>query len=84
MTEPDDVTKAFSFLFPPVALAAGAGAWSSGNILLPDSPPDFDEARDYYLKPLKPKPNPHDIPQPSHVRPLQNPYGSGSNQIRSK
>ena len=84
MTEPDDLTKAFSFIFPPVALAAGAGAWSSSNVLLPDSPPKFSEARDYYLKPLKPKPNPNDIPQPSHVRPLRDPYASSSNQIRSK
>jgi hypothetical protein len=54
MTEPDDVTKAFSFILPPVALIAGAGAWSSGNTLIPDSPPEFTEARDYYLRPHEP------------------------------
>ena len=84
MTEPDDLTKMFSFILPPVALIAGVGAWSSGNVLLPDSPPDFTEARDYYLKPIEPKTNPSEIPQPSHVRPLRDPYASGSNQIRSK
>lgn len=50
MTEVDDVTKAFTFILPPVGLIAGAGAWSSGNVLLPDSPPVFTEARDYFLK----------------------------------
>ena len=54
MTEPDDVTKAFSFILPPVALIAGAGAWSSGNTLLPESPPEFTEARDYYLRKHEP------------------------------
>ena len=84
MTEPDDLTKAFTFLLPPVGVIAAAGAWSSGNVLLPDSPPEFTEARDYYLKPLKPKPDLKEIPQPSHIRPLNNPFASGSNQIRSK
>ena len=50
MTEVDPWTKAFTFILPPVGLIAGAGAWSSGNILLPDPPPAFTEARDYYLK----------------------------------
>lgn len=50
MTEVDDITKAFTFIFPPVGLIAGAGAWSSGNILLPETPILFTEARDYYLK----------------------------------
>ena len=50
MTEVDDVTNAFTFIFPPVGLIAGAGAWSSGNILTPEKPPVFTEARDYYLK----------------------------------
>jgi len=84
MVEPDPITKAFSFILPPVALAAGLGAWSSGNILLPDSAPVFTEARDYYLKPLKPKPNPNEIPLPSHVRPLQDPYACSSSKVRSK
>lgn len=50
MTNPDDATKALAFLFPPAALVAGAGAWSSGNTLLPDVTPEFTEARDYFLK----------------------------------
>jgi hypothetical protein len=50
MTEVDDITNAFTFIFPPVGLIAGAGAWSSGNILTPEKPPVFTEARDYYLK----------------------------------
>jgi hypothetical protein len=50
MSEVDDITKAFTFIFPPVGLIAGAGAWSSGNILLPETPILFTEARDYYLK----------------------------------
>jgi len=50
MTEVDPWTKAFTFILPPVGLIAGAGAWSSGNTLLPDSPPKYTEARDYYLK----------------------------------
>jgi hypothetical protein len=50
MNEVDDWTKAFTFILPPVGLIAGAGAWSSGNILLPDTPPEYTEARDYYLK----------------------------------
>ena len=50
MTQPDDITKAFTFILPPVGLIAGAGAWSSGNTLLPDFPPQFTEARDYFLK----------------------------------
>jgi hypothetical protein len=47
---PDDVTKAISFILPPVMIVAGAGAWSSGNVLIPDQDPLFTEARDYYLK----------------------------------
>jgi hypothetical protein len=54
MTEVDDITKAFTFIFPPVGLIAGAGAWSSGNILLPEKPILFTEARDYYLKTQNP------------------------------
>jgi hypothetical protein len=50
MSEVDNVTKAFTFIFPPVGLIAGAGAWSSGNFLIPEKPPVFTEARDYYLK----------------------------------
>ena len=50
MTQPDDLTKAFTFILPPVGLIAGAGAWSSGNTLLPDSPLLFTEARDYFLR----------------------------------
>ena len=50
MTEVDDITNAFTFIFPPVGLIAGAGAWSSGNILIPEKPPVFTEARDYYLQ----------------------------------
>jgi len=47
---PDDATKAISFILPPVMIVAGAGAWSSGNVLMPDHDPVFIEARDYYLK----------------------------------
>lgn len=47
---PDDVTKAFGFILPPVMIAAGAGAWSSGNVIFPDKDPVFTEARDYYLR----------------------------------
>ena len=47
---PDDVTKAISFILPPVMFVAGAGAWSSGNVLIPDQDPLFTEARNYYLK----------------------------------
>ena len=54
MSEVDDITKAFTFIFPPVGLIAGAGAWSSGNILLPETPILFTEARDYYLKTQNP------------------------------
>jgi len=50
MSEVDDITKAFTFIFPPVGLIAGASAWSSGNILLPETRILFTEARDYYLK----------------------------------
>lgn len=50
MTQPDDVTKALTFILPPIGLVAGAGAWSSGNTLLPDNPPQFTEARDYFLR----------------------------------
>lgn len=61
MTEVDDITKAFTFILPPVGLVAGAGAWSSGNTLLPDPPPEFTEARDYFLReqtPTEPKAKP--------------------------
>ncbi len=58
MTQADDITKAFTFILPPVGLVAGAGAWSSGNTLLPDTPPTFTEARDYFLK----QPSPGDPP----------------------
>ncbi|MCX6946380.1 MAG: hypothetical protein NTU87_00740 [Verrucomicrobia bacterium] len=54
MTEVDDITKAFTFIFPPLGLIAGAGAWSSGNILLPEDRILFTEARDYYLKTQNP------------------------------
>ncbi len=64
MTEVDDITKAFTFIFPPVGLIAGAGAWSSGNTLLPDSPPKYTEARDYYLKTQTPPEEVEGIPQP--------------------
>lgn len=84
MEKPDTITKVFTFILPPVALVSGLGAWSSGNVLIPDSPPKFSEARDYYLKPLKPKPSLDEIPQPSHVRPLSDPYATPSSQIRSK
>jgi len=50
MTEPDDLTKAFTFILPPVGLVAGLGAWSSGNVLIPEPPPNFTEARDYFLR----------------------------------
>jgi hypothetical protein len=64
MSEVDDITKAFTFIFPPVGLIAGAGAWSSGNILLPETPILFTEARDYYLK----TPNPSE-PLPKTAQP---------------
>jgi hypothetical protein len=54
MNEVDDWTKALTFILPPVGLIAGAGAWSSGNILLPEKPILFTEARDYYLKTQNP------------------------------
>lgn len=50
MTQADDITKAFTFILPPIGLVAGAGAWSSGNTLIPDTPPTFTEARDYFLQ----------------------------------
>ena len=84
MKEPDDLTKAFAFILPPVALITGAGAWSSGNTLLPDTPPTFTEYRDYYVKPPKAAPNPNDIPKPSHVRPLGTLTTPGASNIRSK
>ena len=65
MTEVDDVTKAFTFIFPPVGLIAGAGAWSSGNILLPETPILFTEARDYYLKTKDPAESPAETSQPA-------------------
>lgn len=67
MSEPDDVTKAFTFILPPVALVAGAGAWSSGNILFPDPPPVFTEYRDYFLKPPSPHVSREGVPQPAHA-----------------
>ena len=84
MMEPDDITKALTFILPPVALIAGAGAWSSGNILLPDSPPTFTEYRDYYVKPPKSIANPNDIPKPSHVRPLGGFSAPGTSNLKSK
>ena len=65
MTEVDDITKAFTFIFPPVGLIAGAGAWSSGNILLPEQPILFTEARDYYLKIQTPSEPVEGTPQPA-------------------
>ena len=47
---PDDATKALGFICPPIMIAAGAGAWSSGNTLIPDSQPKFTENRNYFLK----------------------------------
>ncbi|NBU72344.1 MAG: hypothetical protein EBS53_13010 [Bacteroidetes bacterium] len=36
------------------------GAWSSGNTLIPDSPPEFTEARDYFLRePSREEPSIH-------------------------
>ncbi len=84
MAEPDGWTKALAFVLPPAGLIAGAGAWSSGNTLLPDSPPLFQEARDYFLKPPKPAPDPNVTPQPSHVRPLVAPGTPGTSRMRSK
>ncbi len=84
MTEPDNITKAFSFILPPVALVAGAGAWASGNVLIPDTSPQFTEARDYYLKPLNPESNPDEIPKPSSARPLGTFSAPGSSNLRSK
>lgn len=84
MKEPDDLTKVFAFILPPVALIAGAGAWSSGNILFPDSPPAFTEYRDYYVKPPKAAPNPNAIPQPSHLRPLGGLSAPNTSNLRSK
>ena len=71
MTEPDDLTKAFTFILPPVGVVAGMGAWASGNVLLPDTPPEFTEARDYFLRedvapPLPKKKGPVLTPTPSH------------------
>ena len=65
MSEVDDWTKAFTFILPPVGLMAGAGAWSSGNILLPDTPPQYTEARDYRLKAQTPPEPASGIPQPA-------------------
>lgn len=84
MTEPDGWTKALTFILPPAGLIAGAGAWSSGNFLIPDSAPKFTEARDYYFKPAKPAPDPDKIPLPAHVRPILNPDESGPMRTRSK
>jgi len=65
MTEVDNITKAFTFIFPPVGLIAGAGAWSSGNILLPETPILFTEARDYYLKTQDPAESSTETAQPA-------------------
>jgi hypothetical protein len=65
MTEVDNITKAFTFIFPPVGLIAGAGAWSSGNILLPATPILFTEARDYYLKTQDPAESSTETAQPA-------------------
>jgi hypothetical protein len=65
MSEVDDITKAFTFIFPPVGLIAGAGAWSSGNILLPETPILFTEARDYYLKTQDLAESPTETAQPA-------------------
>jgi len=65
MSEVDDITKAFTFIFPPVGLIAGAGAWSSGNILLPETPILFTEARDYYLKTQDPAESSNETAQPA-------------------
>ena len=65
MSEVDDITKAFTFIFPPVGLIAGTGAWSSGNILLPETQILFTEARDYYLKTQDPAESPTEITQPA-------------------
>lgn len=65
MTEVDPWTKAFTFILPPVGLIAGAGAWSSGNILLPDPPPAYTEARDYYLKTPAQKDSLQEVAQPA-------------------
>lgn len=78
MSEVDDITKAFTFIFPPVGLIAGAGAWSSGNILLPDTPILFTEARDYYLKTQAPSEPASGIPQPAiRLRPATHQTKSG-------
>ena len=65
MTEVDDITKAFTFILPPVGLIAGAGAWSSGNTLIPNLLPEFIESRDYYLKPKSPTESESGIPLPA-------------------
>ena len=84
MTQPDGVTKAFTFILPPLGLLAGAGAWSSGNLLIPDEPFAYTEARDYYLKPPKPVADAEEIPKPAHVRPIIRPQDSGPMRVRSK
>jgi len=78
MTEVDDITKAFTFIFPPVGLIAGAGAWSSGNILLPEKPILFTEARDYYLKTQNPPGPLPETAQPAiHLTPANSRSKSG-------
>jgi len=84
MKEPDTITKVFSFILPPIALVTGAGAWSSGNTLIPDSPPEFTEYRDYFIKPPKPALSLNNVPQPSHVRPLGSLSAPGASNLRSK
>jgi hypothetical protein len=65
MVEPDDWTKAFTFIFPPVGLIAGAGAWSSGNIIIPNQSIVYSEARDYYLKTAAQKDSLQEVAQPA-------------------
>ena len=78
MTEVDDITKAFTFIFPPVGLIAGAGAWSSGNILLPETQILFTEARDYYLKTQNPaEPLPETAQPAVHLTPANSRSRSG-------
>jgi hypothetical protein len=78
MTEVDDITKAFTFIFPPVGLIAGAGAWSSGNILHPEQPIVFTEARDYYLKTQNPaEPLPETAQPAIHLTPANSRSKSG-------
>ena len=65
MVEPDNWTKAFTFILPPVGLIAGAGAWSSGNIIIPNQSIVYSEARDYYLKTATQKDSLQEVAQPA-------------------